>query len=907
VDGNCFKTLGGRNPTIFIPYHNGYSEDAIQMMTARNLLIVLAIPSLFLIINQNIFGQAEADNSLKRMQAIRVNRSSPIVDGKLDDEVWKKAVFVSDFVQVEPNQGALPTEKTEVAIIYDDEAIYVGARMYSKDPEAIRMLLGRRDQHGDTEQFAISLDTYHDRRTAYGFGVKISGVRYDRYYPEDEEENQDYSFDPVWDAETSVGADYWTAEMRIPFSQLRFNNEEKQIWGVNLNRWIPSRNEDDYWIVIPKDSTGWASRFGTLEGIEGIKPSRRLELLPYVAGDGNFSSNHAAGDPFNDGSDVSMRIGADLKMGLGPNLTLDATINPDFGQVEADPAIVNLSAYETYFDEKRPFFIEGSQLLSDNNFFYSRRIGAPPHGFLEGDFTNIPNSSTILGAAKLSGRLNSGLSIAALSAVTEREYGHYYNIPDSSYASKEVEPATFYGVTKLQQEFGKNHSTVGFFLSGVRRDISTGEPLSSVLRRQAITGYSDFDFRLHGGDYVLSGLFGFSHLEGDKAVMLRTQQSSVHYFQRPDANHVSVDSNRTSLSGYGASLSFEKNSGRHWLYSAEVLAESPGLDLNDIGILQAADDIECSGGLTYRENNPGSIFHQYRVSVYSGTGWNFGGVRQYSYLEFDPSVTWKNYWTSYIGAGLNLRSMKDDLTRGGPLMGSPLGGWFNIGIGNNSAATTKYNTYYGYEWNEFGGIYHNFGFYVTTRLGDGLEFAIEPSYLYGNSARQYVKTIDNGPESTFGKRYIFSWLERSEISSRFRINYFFGPNLSLEIYAEPFASSGRYFKFGELPAPRSRELRTYGTDGTTITKGPDGNYEVVDGEQKFSIPNRDFDYLSFRSNVVLRWEFRPGSTLFLVWQQNREGEDDPGRLVRGKSLWESLQAKGEDFIAIKISYWIPVS
>ncbi|HSG99301.1 MAG TPA: DUF5916 domain-containing protein, partial [candidate division Zixibacteria bacterium] len=362
----------------------------------------------------------------KTIQARRINGDKIDVDGSLTDPFWQSMTFVDGFRQKEPTEGAQPSDPMEVAVAYDDEALYVAARLYCKDPEGLRMHLDRRDSQGPAEQFILMLDSYYDHRTAYVFGVNTAGVRFERYHPFDNEGDRDYSFNPVWIARTALEERSWTVELRIPFSQLRFTDKDQQIWGINFNRWIPSQNEDVFWVFTPRQETGYASRFGELHGISGVEPSRRIELLPYVASDGSFTDQYDDNDPFHDGSETAGRLGGDLRMGLGPNLTLEATINPDFGQVEADAAEVNLSAYETFFSEKRPFFTEGSQLFvaEGASYFYSRRIGAAPHGDASGaaDFISRPNNTSILGATKLTGRLQSGLSVGAIAAVTGREH-----------------------------------------------------------------------------------------------------------------------------------------------------------------------------------------------------------------------------------------------------------------------------------------------------------------------------------------------------------------------------------------------------------------------------------------------------------------------------------------------------
>ena len=542
------------------------------MAQMSKLIVTSIISVIFLTLVNSALranGNGNGNGQRKEIHAYKIDGSGIKMDGVLDDAIWHKATFTTDFLDKEPIQGAQPKEMTEVAIAYDDKTLYVGARMHSADPKNLRMHLDRHDNQGPAEQFIVTLYTYCNRRTGYGFGVNTSGVRFDRYNPDDVEGDRDYSYNPVWEARTAKDSTSWTAEIAIPFSQLRFSDEPEQTWGVNFNRWIPSRNEDVYWIYVPRNETGWASRFGNLTGIEGIKPSRRLEVIPYVASDASFKDGKVANNPFEHGSDITGRAGGDLKMGLGPNLTLDGTINPDFGQVEADPAQVNLSAFEIFYDERRPFFIEGSKLLNDprTGYFYSRRIGAPPHGSGVGDYSKSPQSTTILGAAKITGQLKGGTSIGILSALTQREYASNHDVSSDSTYRTEIEPAAMYNVARIQQQFGANQSTVGFSLVRVDRDIRAGTQPEALLRKSAFTGGGDWNLRLKGGEYQIYGLSGFSYVTGSKSAMLLTQKSPLRYYQRPDADWLTLDSNRTSLAGIREYIEFNKIAGKHWLWS----------------------------------------------------------------------------------------------------------------------------------------------------------------------------------------------------------------------------------------------------------------------------------------------------------------------------------------------------
>ncbi len=857
---------------------------------------------LLLLLSHPIGVAGQAADSAKQFTALRIDNGRLQVDGRLDEPAWTDAAWRSDFSQKDPVEGGSPSGRTEVAFFYDDHALYVGARMLSPDAANIPATVTRRDQFSDAENLVVALDTYHDRRTAYTFVITSGGVRIDYHQPSDFEDDRDLTWDPVWQAKTSITGTGWTAELRIPFSQLRFSAAGNQTWGVQINRWMPHVNEDVYWIVIPKNENGWSSRFGLLTGIEGVKPARRVELLPYVAGNGGFA-DAPAGDPFNDGSEYTGRVGLDFKMGLGPNLTLDATVNPDFGQVEADPAEVNLSAFETFFSERRPFFTEGSNLLEGNGpgYFYSRRIGTSPRGDATGDFVDRPDNATILGAAKVTGRLRSGTSIGFLTAFTGREEARTYDAATRRYGRSAIEPFTVYGVGRVQQEFGENQSVVGLALTTVNRSLGD-TALAALLANRAITGGGDWNFRFKDGAYQLGGFVGFSHIAGDAAAITRVQQAPAHFLQRPDATEFEFDPGRTSLTGWTAGINASKNAGEHWVGSVRLGAESPYFELNDMGRTQSANDLDASVQLRYRENTPGRLFHRWSSNFFFGRGWNFAGIPRYTELSLGNSFTFRNYWQVFVGVFGSLRAQSDDLTRGGPLTGDPEGIGGDLELSSNEGKPVVVSTRFGWLEDEAGGWRRILEGELQARPSPRVRLSIEPGWRRELVSRQFVGTETGGSAATFGTRYQFAFVDRTTLSAAFRVNYAFTPDLSLELYGEPFAASGRYRDFGELPKARSFQIRKYGTDGTTIVRQPDGSRDVTDGAQSFTISNRDFNVLSFRSNLVLRWEWRAGSTLFLVWQQDRFG--DASRGVGVGSLFDSFKSDGQQFLALKVSYWL---
>jgi len=831
----------------------------------------------------------------------------------MDEPAWERARPIRDFVQKIPVEGSAPSVPTEVRILYDDAALYVGARLMRRNPRSIRRSVTRRDGESDAEVFTVSLDPYYDRRTAYAFSISSGGVRGDAYHAQDSEDSgREPQFDPVWSAVARVDSAGWTAELRIPFSQLRFNAAAQQVWGLQLTRNVADKAERIQWVLIPVSAAGYASRFGRLEGIAGIAPTRRIELLPYVATDLTYRSNIDPRSPFNDKLDA--RAGADLKMGLGPNLSLDATINPDFGQVEADPAVVNLTAFEQVFEERRPFFVEGNELLTGRGqsfigrptWFYSRRIGAAPRGAAQGDFVDAPTNTTITTAAKVTGRLARGLSLGALVAVTPREFARTFSLDSGTTGRTAVEPPARFGVLRLQQEFGAQQSNVGMSVTMVNRSLDDRGGLRQLLPSDAIAGGVDWKLRYMEGMYEVTGWLGGSRVAGDAAAIARLQRGSAHFFQRPDQDHVTFDSTRTSLSGATASLRLDKNAGRFTLGGIQVSTRTAGFDINDAGQMRSGDDIDFNADVQLRDTKPNRYVRYYQLGTSAVAGWNYGGYRQYLRFNQTAQATLHSFWRLNARGTLYVPSLSDDLTRGGPLIGTPAAYSVLGQVTSRGNVPTTWNARTEYYHDAFGGWRWDVSTGISTRPASQWQASVDPTYSRSVDARQYVTTRSGGRTETYGQRYIFAAVERSTLSARFRVNYALTPSFTIEGYAEPFAASGRFYGFGEVPAPRSDTLRVYGATGTgtTIGRNTDGSTTVTDGASSFTLSALDFQRLSFRSNLVLRWEWLPGSTAFFVWQQSRFGQVLDGELVRPRDLFDSVRADGDNFLVVKVSYWL---
>jgi hypothetical protein len=840
----------------------------------------------------------------KQAVAVRVESGAIRLDGHLDDDAWRRAPALTDFVQSEPVEGAMPTDSMEVRFVYDDTALYVGARMSSRAAGAIQAPLSRRDDGAQAEYLEVELDTYLDHRTAYMFGVTAAGVRLDHYHPSDNENSADSGFDPVWEARVSTDADGWTAELWVPLSQLRFNEGAVQVWGLNLKRWVPTLNEEVYWVPVLRTERGWASRFGELRGLDDIHPRTRLEVLPYVATSSRVNGSRDRANPFDDGVNLDGRVGADVKLGLGPNLTLDVTVNPDFGQIDADPAEVNLSAFETFFGERRPFFLEGAQLLqgATNNFFYSRRIGARPSGPATGDYVDYPDTATILAAGKLTGRLASGTSVGALAAVTGEEFAQ--TTTAGSLSRTRVATRTFWGVSRVEQEFGREGSTFGFHATVVHRDLDPSDPLARLQTRNAVTAGADTRIRFADRTYEVALSSGLTYVNGEAPAIERLQRANTHLFQRPDRDEVRLDPTRTSLGGLQIRGAIDKIAGRHWLWGVNQMIESPEFEPNDIGRLNFAGDFMGNGRLQYRETVPGRHLRNYSLQLSSNwTAYYQTDLTPRVSLSANTNLTFNNFWSTSLSVGHNFRGQDAQLTRGGPSMGTPKGWNLNASLRTPGSSTTQWNVGASYRTSETGDEAWGPSFGLSLRPSPSWRLSFNPGYDRERSYRQYVTTLDGNRPETYFKRYVFGFTDRTTISAQVRVNYIVKPDLTLDVYAEPFAASGRYMGYGELESARSQFLRIYGQGGIAAIPQPDGSLIVQDGDAAFTLRNRDFNVRSFRSNVVLRWEWRPGSTLFVVWQQNRSDSETRGDRVGPDDLFGSFSAPGDNIFALKTTVW----
>ncbi len=761
------------------------------------------------------------------------------VDGILSENVWKRPGF-TELLQQEPNQGEIPSQRTEVWVAYDDEAIYYAAKYYDKSPDSILARLVRRDfVWGDpSDGTVLYLDSYGDKRSGYFFYVNAAGTLADGLLENDTKQT-DLSWDAVWEGVPHIDSDGWSVEMRIPYSQLRFKESDKQLWGINVERFISRSAETAMIAYTPRNENGFASRFPELVGIEGITPSARLELLPYITGKAEYVGDDP-NNPFNPGHRYLPGIGLDVRAGLGNSLTLNGTINPDFGQVEVDPAVVNLTDVETAFQEKRPFFTEGVNIFrfgnggTNNNWnfnwpganiFYSRRIGRAPQGRLpDNDYADIPNGTHILGAAKISGRIFDDWQIGTIQAVTRREFA---DIDLSGQRSSiEVEPSTYYGVVRIRKDFNQGLQGLGL-LSTFTNRFFKDENLKNYLNRDAlVVGADGWTFLDEERTYVLTGWSAISRVSGDQNRMIALQRGSAHYFQRPDASHLGVDSSATSLTGYAGRLMLNKNRGE-FTVNAALGWLSPEFEVNDLGYGSYSDLINAHLAMSYRFTEPTKFYQNAGINAATFGSFDFGWNKTVHGYFLGSYITFADLSGGNFSFTYNPESYNSRRTRGGPLTLNPINRTYNLNLNSDNREW----------WVLFAGGYAGFSNNINSKeVYVNVEFKITPTltvqvgpdFSRDNFNAQWIGAFtDATAQETFGKRYVFALLEQTTLATDIRADWIISPTLSFQVYMQPLIVSGKYSQFKALQKPKSYDFLKYGENGSTIVSNTSPTGEVT--------------------------------------------------------------------------------
>lgn len=843
-------------------------------------------------------------------------RGSIDIDGRLDDAAWQNATPVSTFTQRDPQEGQPASERTEVRILIGDDAIYVGARLFDK-PANIRPRLSRRDEPVDGDVFAVSFDSRHDHISGYYFRVTAGGAVRDAQLSSNG--NLDMSWDAVWEAKVHTDSAGWSVEIRVPLSQLAYNRNAGE-WGVQFERYSWNKQEQDFFAFTPKSDAGGIARFAHLTGLGSLPAPGRVELMPYVSTRAEYL-DVAPGNPFRDRSEYRASAGVDFKYRLASNLTLNATINPDFGQVEVDPAVVNLSAFETFFPEKRPFFVAERSLFDfgtirtfnsggSPTMFFSRRIGRQPQRLLGGPgvgFVNAPEASTIASAVKVTGKSRGGWTIGILDGLTTSETADYIDAAGRQ-QSAEVEPLTNYFVSRVRREMNEAQTAIGTLVTAVNRDLS--DPgLEGMLRSSAYVGGVDVNHSWGNRAWLLDASFAASNVAGTKEVIAATQLSSAHYFQRPDADNLDYDPGITSMSGYSAQVALTKGSGLHWGGNLAYQTTSPGFESNDIGFMRTADRHAFSTDLHYMENKPGKVFRDWLVAAFTNQTLNSDGDFVYDAYASFFQATLPNFSYLFIRGDFLGPVYDDRLTRGGPLGRVPRG--FSSEIDYSSDRRKRITTSAGVSYSRDVEGQTGLGIFseVAMQPAPGIRLAFSPQFSAQHSLSQFVTaTTDATATNTFGRRYVFATLDQTSLALVTRADWTLSPTLSLQLFAQPFVASGGYRDFKELRRGGAFEYAVYGRDQGTVSRAgdtfdidPDSNTAT---NNSIVIGDPDFNFRSLRGNAVVRWEYRPGSTLYFVWQQQRSGDSPLDNFRFGRDYGALFRLKPENVFTIKASYWL---
>ena len=870
----------------------------------------LSLSLLALLLSSSIFSQdstkVEVPKRIYTTASIS-SYSTPEIDGILNDDAWNAVEWTTDYIENQPDENTPPTEQTKMKIAYDDKNIYVAFRCYDAEPENIVKRLSRRDGfEGDWVE--VNFDSFNDDRTGFSFTVTAAGVKGDEFISNNG--NFDGSYNPIWYVKTNIDTEGWTAEMRIPLSQLRFSADQDQVWGLQSTRRYFRAEERSLWQRLPADAPGFVSEFGELRGLVGLKPQKQLEIQPFILGQQDVYEEER-GNPFRDGADTKLNAGLDAKIGITNDLTLDLTINPDFGQVEADPAAIALDGFQLFFQEQRPFFVANSNIFnysldnfSPGNLFYSRRIGRSPQGFAQSDniqYTNQPNNTTIYGAAKFSGKTKNGWSLGIIESVTAKEFVEIIDF-DNQTTEQIVEPLTNYFVGRAQKDFNDRNSYIGTMFTATNRDLEDGQFLN-FLRRDAYSAGIDFKHNWKDRKYYLEGMAYGSHVKGSKEAIARTQQSLTHLFGRVDAGHVEIDTTRTSLSGTGGRLEIGKASGGNFRAHLGGTWRSPELELNDIGFLRRADEIRQYARLSYQTLKPFGNFRRINAQYRHYNSFDFDGNYNVAEHRLDGFAQFKNNWGIETGFIHKPRNFNVSTLRGGPRFRFSKENINYFFIGSDSRKKFVYSG--GYVISE--AVDKQFTYLeLSARMSyqptDALNLSIRPVYSKNPNQTQYVATREVNGTS----RYITANIEQQTLSAQFRLNYTFTPNFSLQFYAQPFVSTGRYSNFNYITDATADNLedrfQLYNDNQISLENGTYNVDDTENGTTDYSFSNPDFAFSQLNTNLVLRWEYIPGSELFLVWSLNGNAFEQPDNHIASTLTDFVTESRHSNTFLLKATY-----
>lgn len=829
--------------------------------------------------------------SIKRVYYATRTNVVPKIDGHLDDSCWTAiGDWDGGFIQQQPHQAQAPSQPTEIKILYDDKYLYVAIVAHDNEPEKMSPLLGPRDDYTVGDIAGLALDTYNDKQTAFEFNLTSAGQKVDLMHLG--EYGWDFNWNAVWDGKTSIGDSAWYAEMRIPFTQIRFAKKDEHVWGMHIWRFIYRLSEESQWKLIPIDAPAMVYIFGELRGINDIPYKRNFEIMPY-------SKARYVPDSYDK---QNFGFGVDGKIGVSSDFTLDYTFNPDFGQVEADPSELNLTSYEVFYDEKRPFFLEGNNIMEYNSgsdmLYYSRRIGHAPSyvPYVDegaGQKLSMSDNTSIINALKLTGKNKKGFSLGFVNGITAREDATL--ISGNNKEKIAAEPFTNYTIGRVKQDFNKGSTVLGGMITSTIRNIK--DEHLEFLPDNSLVGGFDFEHNWQNRKYFIAGKSFFSNVNGSETAISQLQQNPRHYYQREDATHLEFDSELTAMSGWGGDLSGGKRSGKFRI-DGNLEWRSPGVELNDLGYLRQADYVEESVDVDYRVNKPQGILLNYNVDFRQRHSWSFGGENLGDYLRIHSRFRFKNYWRLDLLASHRFNTMETRVLRGGPSLRLDNENSYQLFVQTNSSKDLFIGV--GAQYDRSADQITNaneYSFYINWRISNRLTLSSQSVFSKEGDNNQYLryKTIDSKRE------YLVGRLDRQTFFTTLRAEFFITPEFSLQYYGSPYVSTGQYLDYRRVADSKAQNLN----DRFELLREENGL--LLDGDNTiyhdFSDYNFDFNFQEFRSNFVARWEYKTGSTIYFVWTNNRSNYAE----VYDSSLFDSFKGMGkltaQNAFMIKLSYW----
>ena len=804
------------------------------------------------------------------------------LDGIPTEAAWDAVPWEGNFIQYEPNEGKQPSQASAFKILYDDRFLYIAYRCFDTAPDSIIKRMSRRDEFpGDWME--INIDSYHDLRTAFSFTLSVSGVRGDEAVSNDGN-NWDGSWNPIWYSKTHIDDKGWTGEVKIPFSQLRYGNEKEKVWGIQVHRRLFRKEERSTWQYIPHNSGVWVSRFGELHGLNNIPRHRQIEIAPYVTVQADAYKKQV-GNPFATGFDKKLSAGLDGKYAVTNDLILDFTVNPDFGQVEADPSQVRIDGYQNFFEEKRPFFIESRNIFDyqltgsvtggdfdQDILFYSRRIGGSPHGYpslSSGEYVKYPQNTAILGAAKFSGKTKNGWSIGLLECLTER--GNAIIDKAGERRKELVEPLTNFSIIRLQKDINSGNTVLGGIITAVNRE----NGLNDQLHHGAYSGGLDFLHQWKGRTWYIRGNVVFSHVTGTKEAILNTQTAFEHLFQRSDATEFSLDSNRTSLTGTGGTVRFGKSAGKQgklgqvFRFETGFTFRSPQLELNDVGFMLAADEINhfTWAGLSFQRSF--SVFRRASINYNHWSKWDYSGRFLYQAFNVNANGSFKSNWQASTSFNWNPYDVSNNALRGGTSFRHPAG----LGYSMNLTSDTRKKFYASANFSR-GIAFEN----AVNSINTGLTLSLQPLDAFrislGANYSTYYRRKDQFVTSVNYNntlRTIVAQVDQKTLRFTTRVTYNITPDITIQYYGQPYITRPLYSNFSYVSSPMAKKYddRFHTFTPAEISYSNDTYHidENGDGVADYQFSKPDFNFVQFRSNLIFRWEYKPGSEFYIVWSQ----------------------------------------